>query len=49
MQDAKRKCLETLQKLDNENDNTLNLNVSAVNPILESINRQLGGGLNGRK
>ena len=49
VQDAKRKCLETLQKLDNENDNTLNLNVSAVNPILESINRQLGGGLNGRK
>lgn len=47
VQDAKRKCLETLQKLDST-DTPLNLNINATNPLLESINRQLGGGANGK-
>lgn len=48
VQDAKRKILETLQKLDDGNDKTLNVNVSSSNPLLESISRQLGGGKNGQ-
>lgn len=49
VQEAKRKCIDSLAKLDNgENDNTLNVNIT-TNSLLESINRQLGGGQNGRK
>lgn len=48
VQEAKRKCLESLEKLNsNEDDKTVNVNIT-TNPILESINRQLGGGKNGR-
>lgn len=48
VQEAKRKCLESLEKLNsNEDDKTVNVNIT-TNPILESINRQLGGGNNGR-
>lgn len=48
VQEAKRKCLESLEKINsNEEDKTVNVNIT-TNPILESINRQLGGGNNGR-
>jgi uncharacterized protein YjcR len=43
VQEAKRKCIESLNKIE---DKTVNLNVVATNPLLESINRQLGGGAN---
>lgn len=49
VQEAKRKCIESLNKINDGEDKTVNLNVVATNPLLESINRQLGGGLNGRK
>ena len=50
VQEAKRKCLESLAKINsNEDDKTLNVNLLNTNPLLESINRQLGGGINGRK
>lgn len=48
VQEAKRKCLESLEKINsNEEDKTVNVNIT-TNTILESINRQLGGGKNGR-
>ena len=48
VQEAKRKCLESLAKINsNEDDRTLNVNLLNTNPLLESINRQLGGGNNG--
>lgn len=46
VQEAKRKCIESLNKINDGEDKTLNLNVVATNPLLESINRQLGGGAN---
>lgn len=50
IQEAKRKTLESLNKLNqSEDDKTLNVNLIGSNPLLESINRQLGGGINGRK
>lgn len=50
VQEAKRKCLESLAKINsNEDDKTLNVNLLNTNPLLESINRQLGGGINGKK
>lgn len=50
VQEAKRKVLESLAKLNtNEDDKTLNVNLLGSNPLLESINRQLGGGNIGRK
>ena len=49
VQEAKRKTLESLAKLNSsEEDRTLNVNLkSSSSPLLESINRQLGGGKNG--
>lgn len=49
VQDAKRKTLESLAKLNvNDDDKTLNVNLlGGNNPLLESINRQLGGNNNG--
>lgn len=52
VQEAKRRYVETLNKMDNpqsnnENSNDININVNSTttsNPLLESINRQLGGG-----
>ena len=46
VQEAKRKCIESLNKISDGEDKTVNLNVVATNPLLESINRQLGGGAN---
>ena len=46
VQGAKRKCIESLNKINDGEDKTVNLNVVATNPLLESINRQLGGGAN---
>nr|DAQ56415.1 MAG TPA: Small Terminase [Caudoviricetes sp.] len=48
VQEAKRKTLESLAKLNNnEDDKTLNVNLlGGSNPLLESINRQLGGNNN---
>ena len=47
VQEAIRKCIDTLNKL-NEDNSGNNENIT-TNSILESINRQLGGGFNGRK
>lgn len=50
VQEAKRKCIDSLTRLNNKDeDNTLNVNVTTTSSLLESINRQLGGGQNGRK
>ena len=50
VQEAKRKCIDSLIRLNNKDeDKTLNVNLLNTNPLLESINRQLGGGINGRK
>ena len=47
VQEAKRKCIDSLTRLNNKDeDKTLNVNITS-NPLLESINRQLGGGNNG--
>lgn len=46
VQEAKRKCIESLNKINDGENKTVNLNVVATNPLLESINRQLGGGAN---
>lgn len=46
VQEAKRKCIESLNKINDGEDKTVNLNVVATNPLLESINRQIGGGAN---
>lgn len=49
VQEAKRKCIESLMKLNTDDeDKTLNVNIT-TNSLLESINRQLGGGYNGTK
>ncbi len=49
VQEAKRKCIDSLTRLNNKDeDNTLNVNIT-TSSLLESINRQLGGGQNGRK
>lgn len=49
VQEAKRKCLESLAKINsNDDDKTVNVNLLNTNPLLESINRQLGGGKNGK-
>lgn len=50
VQEAKRKTIESLMKLDSEGNNKdINLNINSTTPLLESINRQLGGGKNGTK
>lgn len=50
VQEAKRKTIESLMKLDSEGENKdINLNINSTTPLLESINRQLGGGKNGTK
>lgn len=46
VQEAKRKCIESLNKINDGEDKTVKVNVVATNPLLESINRQLGGGAN---
>lgn len=49
VQEAKRKVLESLTKINLEDENkTVNVNIT-TNSLLESINRQLGGGRNGTK
>lgn len=49
VQEAKRKVLESLTKINLEDeDKTVNVNIT-TNSLLESINRQLGGGRNGTK
>ena len=50
VQEAKRKTIESLMKLDSEGENKdINLNINSTTPLLESINRQLGGGKNGTR
>lgn len=45
VQEAKRRCIDSLTRLNSNDDNkTLNVNLTK----LDSINRQLGGGQNGR-
>jgi uncharacterized protein YjcR len=46
VQEAKRKCLDSLQKLNSNEDDEAPVN-KTTNALLESINRQLGGGKNG--
>lgn len=48
--EAKRKCIESLTRLDTGDDRnkTLNVNLASTTSLLESINRQLGGGQNGK-
>lgn len=48
--EAKRKCIESLTRLDTGDDSnkTLNVNLTSTTSLLESINRQLGGGQNGK-
>lgn len=49
VQEAKRKCIDSLTRLNsNDNDKTLNVNLTNTTSLLDSINRQLGGGQNGR-
>jgi len=49
VQEAKRKVLESLTKINLEDeDKTVNVNIT-TNSLLESLNRQLGGGRNGTK
>lgn len=48
VQEAKRRCIDSLMKLNDGEDKTLNVNIT-TNSLLESINRQLGGGNNARK
>lgn len=48
VQEAKRKCIDSLMRLNNNDDRNLNENIK-TNTLLESINRQLGGGNDGRK
>lgn len=47
VQEAKRRCVESLIKLNDNGDKPVNVNLTS--PLLESINRQLGGGRNGTK
>lgn len=47
VQEAKRRCLESIIKINsNEDDKIVNVNIT-TNSLLESINRQLCGGKNG--
>ena len=46
VQEAKRRCIDSLLRLNNDDDRNLNENIK-TNSLLESINRQLGGGRNG--
>lgn len=46
VQEAKRRCIDSLLRLNNDDDRNLNENIK-TNTLLESINRQLGGGQNG--
>ena len=49
VQEAKRRCIDSLMRLNNDDeDKTVNVNVT-TNSLLDSINRQLGGGQNGGK
>ena len=50
VQEAKRRCIESLTRLNTGDDDnkTLNVNFTNTTSLLESINRQLGGGQNGR-
>lgn len=48
VQEAKRKIIESLMKI-TEGDKDINLNINGTTTLLESINRQLGGGKNGTK
>lgn len=50
VQEAKRRCIESLARLNTGDDEnkTLNVNLTSTTSLLESINRQLGGGQNGR-
>lgn len=50
VQEAKRRCIESLTRLNTGDDDnkTLNVNLTNTTSLLESINRQLGGGRNGR-
>lgn len=48
VQEAKRKCIESLIKLESGEGGNPNENIT-TNFLLESINRQLGGGQNGTK
>lgn len=45
VQEAKRRCIDSLLRLNNDDDRNLNENIK-TNTLLESINRQLGGGQN---
>lgn len=45
VQEAKRRCIDSLLRLNNDDDRNLNENIK-TNTLLESINRQLGGGRN---
>ena len=47
VQEAKRRCIDSLLKLNNDDDRNLNENIK-TNSLLESINRQLGGGQYGK-
>lgn len=47
VQEAKRKCIDSLARLNNGND--VNVNLVNTSSLLQSINRQLGGGNNGTK
>lgn len=47
IQETKRKCLESIIKINSNNDDkVVNVNIT-TNSLLESINRQLGGSKNG--
>lgn len=50
VQEAKRRCIESLARLNTGDDEnkTLNVNLTSTTSLLESINRQLGGGQNGK-
>lgn len=50
VQEAKRRCIESLARLNTGDDEnkTLNVNLTSTTSLLESINRQLGGGQNER-
>ena len=47
VQEAKRRCIDSLLRLNNDDDRNLNENIK-TNSLLESINRQLGGGQYGK-
>ena len=49
VQEAKRKIIESLMKITEGDNKNINLNINSATDILESINRQLGGGKNGTR